>query len=220
MSQIQLSESLSLGNEGPVAMCVGSIPLETEDRLMRAALTCIARVGVRKTTLDEVAREAGCARATLYRYYPGKDAVLAAVVDREARCMASRVCVRAAGCDTFEDAVVELVLTSTHELLSHPALTFVAKVEPEFFLRCLTFEGSTPFFHRTVELFAPALERFLDRESAERVVELLARLVLSYSFSPGDFFDFSREDSVRELVRHFVMPGFRSENSDAQEVSR
>ena len=44
----------------------------TAARLLDATVACIARVGVSKTTLDDVAREAGCSRATLYRYFPGK----------------------------------------------------------------------------------------------------------------------------------------------------
>src|SRR6476660_9592213 len=43
-----------------------------EDRAVGATLACIARHGLAKTTFDDVAREAGCARATLYRYFGGK----------------------------------------------------------------------------------------------------------------------------------------------------
>jgi AcrR family transcriptional regulator len=35
------------------------------DRVLDAALACVARVGVAKTTLDDVAKEAGCARASV-----------------------------------------------------------------------------------------------------------------------------------------------------------
>ena len=49
----------------------------TEQRLLEATLACLARHGIAKTTLDDVAREAGVARATLYRYFPGKQALLA-----------------------------------------------------------------------------------------------------------------------------------------------
>ena len=58
--------------------------------ILDAALACIARVGLAKTTLDDVAREAGCARATVYRCFPGKQQLLGALVDREARRAARR----------------------------------------------------------------------------------------------------------------------------------
>ena len=50
------------------------------------ALRCIARWGVAKTTLDDIAREAGCSRATIYRLFPGgKRAVLLATGEAEVR---------------------------------------------------------------------------------------------------------------------------------------
>ena len=55
-----------------------------EQRVIDAALRCIARWGIGKTTLDDVAREASCSRATIYRLFPGgKDAVFEALVDAE-----------------------------------------------------------------------------------------------------------------------------------------
>src|SRR3954451_22796301 len=58
-------------------------------RILDAALTCIGRVGLAKTTLDDVAREAGCARGTLYRYFPGKPLLVGAIVAREAQRISS-----------------------------------------------------------------------------------------------------------------------------------
>ena len=48
--------------------------------ILDAALTCIGRVGLAKTTLDDVAREARCARATVYRCFANKQQLLAALV--------------------------------------------------------------------------------------------------------------------------------------------
>ena len=41
---------------------------EAADRILDATLALIARWGVAKTALGDVAKEAGCSRATLYRY--------------------------------------------------------------------------------------------------------------------------------------------------------
>src|SRR3954453_19711885 len=55
-----------------------------ERRIADAALRCFARWGVAKTTLDDVAREAGCSRATVYRFFPGgKDALVGTVACAE-----------------------------------------------------------------------------------------------------------------------------------------
>ena len=56
---------------------------EVTAKVVDGALRAIARFGLTKLTVDDVAREAGISRATLYRYFPGRGAVLAAVVQAE-----------------------------------------------------------------------------------------------------------------------------------------
>ncbi|MDQ3757030.1 MAG: TetR/AcrR family transcriptional regulator, partial [Actinomycetota bacterium] len=59
----------------------------SEQRVREAALRCIARWGMAKTTLDDVAREAGISRATVYRLFPGgKDGLMEAVARAEIAC--------------------------------------------------------------------------------------------------------------------------------------
>lgn len=51
-----------------------------EHLVVDAALACIGRWGLAKTTLDDIAREAGISRATVYRRVPGGKAGLVALV--------------------------------------------------------------------------------------------------------------------------------------------
>ncbi|OUW60628.1 MAG: hypothetical protein CBD58_04440 [bacterium TMED198] len=44
-------------------------------RIIAAALTVFDRLGIEKTTIGEIAEEAGFGKATLYYYYPSKDDV-------------------------------------------------------------------------------------------------------------------------------------------------
>jgi AcrR family transcriptional regulator len=50
-------------------------------RVVDAALRVALRLGPRATTMESIAREAGVAKPTLYRYFPDKDAVFAAVAE-------------------------------------------------------------------------------------------------------------------------------------------
>src|SRR5947209_4918462 len=61
---------------------IASTP-EVTAKVVEGALRAVARFGLTKLTVDDVAREAGISRATLYRYFPGRSAVLAAVVRSE-----------------------------------------------------------------------------------------------------------------------------------------
>jgi AraC-like DNA-binding protein len=40
-------------------------------RIIDATLACLARHGTAKTTVDDIARQAGVSRATVYRAFPG-----------------------------------------------------------------------------------------------------------------------------------------------------
>lgn len=53
---------------------------DRDRRLIEAARHVFARYGVAKTTMADIAREAGVARQTLYNAYAGKDEVLRAAV--------------------------------------------------------------------------------------------------------------------------------------------
>lgn len=58
-------------------------PSTTREAILAAAGRRYARFGARKTTMGEVARAAGCSRATLYHHFPGKDALYSGLLERE-----------------------------------------------------------------------------------------------------------------------------------------
>src|SRR5438270_1360022 len=115
---------------------VGSDRVATqEQRVIDAALRCIARWGIGKTTLDDVAREASCSRATIYRLFPGgKDSLLDGVVRLElsrffhglGRCLDES--------DGLEDRLVTGITYAASALAAHDALQFVLAYEPEIIL--------------------------------------------------------------------------------------
>src|SRR5689334_10631185 len=51
----------------------GGEPLETRERILMAAGQLLARHGLSKLTLEDVARATGVTRQALYRYFSGKD---------------------------------------------------------------------------------------------------------------------------------------------------
>jgi AcrR family transcriptional regulator len=55
---------------------------DTRERILEAAALCFARFGIAKTTLGDVAREAGVARVTVYRQFVDKEALFAGTTAR------------------------------------------------------------------------------------------------------------------------------------------
>jgi AcrR family transcriptional regulator len=58
---------------------------ERGDRILDALAALITRWGYGKTTVDDIAREAGVAKGTVYLHWPTKGAMLQALIEREER---------------------------------------------------------------------------------------------------------------------------------------
>lgn len=64
------------------------VPADAADarsRLLDAAERCLSDVGIAKMTVEAVADEAAVSRATVYRYFDGRDSLLLGVLVREGR---------------------------------------------------------------------------------------------------------------------------------------
>jgi AcrR family transcriptional regulator len=183
------------------------------DDVLDAALTCIARVGSQKTTLDDVARAAGCSRATVYRFFPGKQQLVGALVARDAARLGDALIDRAATETELAGAVAIIMYEGARGLREHAALTFVAMHEPEVLLPCLAFERESLLLRAAAQLIAPAFTRFVDHERAQRLAEWTARVTLSHLSCPSEYVDFADVAQVRALVDEFVIPSFNVSRS-------
>jgi AcrR family transcriptional regulator len=179
------------------------------DALAEAALRCIARWGLAKTTLEDVAREAGLCRATVYRALPGggKDALFAALAERELTRLEHGVGVAVDATDGLEDAVVAAVTTVATHLEGHAAFQFLLAHEPGLVLPHLAFHRLDELLARVRATGGPMLGRFLPASDAAELAEWIARVVISYLCSPAAGVQLTDDTSVRRLVRAFVLPG-------------
>lgn len=180
-----------------------------EERLVAAALAGIARGGVAKTTLDDVAREARCSRATVYRAFPGgKDALLAAALRAEISRLIAELEGAIAQATVLEDAVVRGITVTARFVAGHRPLQFLFTHEPGLVLPHLAFGPLDDLLARVRLLGAPLLAPHLPGGAdAGRAVEWMARIVISYTCSPAPGIDLTDDVSVRRLVRAFVLPG-------------
>jgi AcrR family transcriptional regulator len=72
-----VTERMARG-EGPWGTDTPQDEGQARDRLLRAAEVCYVQRGVARTTIVDIAREAGVHRSTVYVYFQSKDEVLAA----------------------------------------------------------------------------------------------------------------------------------------------
>jgi AcrR family transcriptional regulator len=177
-----------------------------QGRILDATLVCLGRYGVAKTTLDDVAREAGCARATVYRYFGGRTQLILAAVDREGRRVVEAVDAAAAEACTLEDALVAMATTAARLLTANAALQFVLAHEPDAVLPALTFEGGDRFLADVATALTPTFARFVPAERAGRIAEWCTRVFLAYVGADDAPVSMTDPQQVHELVHDFVVP--------------
>lgn len=181
-----------------------------ESRILDATKLCCERFGIAKTSIDDIAAEAKVSRATLYRMYPGgKDVLFEALRVRELEEFFTDLRVAVAGANSLEDLLVATVVFATNEMRNDEHLAIMLMSEPGETLAQLTVQG-VPRIIRMASLFlAPMVDTYLDRDKAVRLVDVLARLVISYFLAPSDDIDLGDEASARAFIHLHVLPAFQ-----------
>lgn len=187
-------------------------PGERQDpiaRILDAAHDCIARVGVSKTTLDDVARDAGCSRATLYRHVPGKAEVVARLVEREANRLDAALAAATRGATDLASAVAAVIVEGAEFLLDHAALNAVLAIEPSLIHPVLGLGGADEFTRRAAALVAPHLApHTVTARDAERLADLVVRVTISHLQTPDPHRPITDPQVARKLVETFIITGF------------
>ncbi len=188
----------------------------TRVRLVDGALRCVARQGVAKSTVDDIAREAGLSRATAYRTFPGgKDDILGAVVETEVARLFSALAVAMGEAHDLEDVLVAGMVEAARRLNGHEALGYLLGHEPGLVLPYLTFAQLDRILLTVGHLAAPFFGRWLDPEQSSRAAEWAVRIVLAYTSDRNPTTDLTDPDETRALVRAFVLPGIMALRADA-----
>lgn len=182
-----------------------------EARVLDAAKACTERWGFAKVTIDDIAGEAGVSRATLYRLFPGgKDVLFEALRLRELEEFFARLTVHVAGTSTMEDLLVRTVVAATHELRDDQHLALMLASEPGETLGQLTVDGLPRIIRVATVFLVPLVDPYLPRREAAPLVELLARLVISYFLAPSAYVDLGEEVSARAFITTFFLPAFQA----------
>ncbi len=179
------------------------------ERILDAAESCLARFGLAKTTIEDVAREAQLSRATLYRQFGNRDGLLLAVATRDAERTASAA---ELFLQDFEDVgswIVEGMLFCLREIPKRPVLSqFLAPQEFGVASRLiLTSERMLDIGNEILRpMFEPARREGLLQEDLEldSLMEWVLRILMSYLAVPGP--STRTEEDLRQLFRGMLLP--------------
>ncbi|RFU40854.1 TetR/AcrR family transcriptional regulator [Actinomadura logoneensis] len=116
-----------------------------EQTVLDAARDCVLAVGVRRTTLTDIARRAGVSRMTLYRRWPDVRTIVADLMTREWTAVGTAVRPSTTGAGTggagtggggatAREALMDGLVTGVAALRDHPLMRKILDVDPELLL--------------------------------------------------------------------------------------
>lgn len=104
-----------------------------DDAVLDAARDCVLAVGVRRTTLTDVARRAGVSRMTIYRRWPDARALISDLMTREWSAVVAATAPPTDG-RQLRPALVDGLVAGTRALREHPLFRKIVQVDPEVLL--------------------------------------------------------------------------------------
>lgn len=111
-----------------------SRPPERRDAILDAALESVLDVGLRRTTLADVARRAGVSRMTVYRAYPDLDSIVGELLTRELTALLAEVESELHDLPTARERLVQAATRVVAQMDSHPLYRRILDLDPELLL--------------------------------------------------------------------------------------
>jgi AcrR family transcriptional regulator len=181
---------------------------DVAESIVDAALEEFLAYGLRRTNVDVVARRAGVSRATLYRRFRDKDALVQAVLVRECRRFFGNVADAVASVSTVEERLVEGFVVGVRYARADRLLNRLLASDSEALLPYLTTNGA---------LVVAAARDFLVRQGGAAaspirdrtpagVAELFVRLAISFTLMPESAIPLGTDAEVRAFARAYLAP--------------
>ncbi|MFI7404253.1 TetR/AcrR family transcriptional regulator [Streptomyces sp. NPDC049541] len=104
------------------------------DAVLDAVRDCVLAVGVRRTTLTDVARRAGVSRMTLYRRWPDVRSLVGDLMTREWVDVATRAIPEQRAEADARSLLVEGLVAGVESFRAHPLFRKIVDVDPELLL--------------------------------------------------------------------------------------
>ncbi|WP_067722760.1 TetR/AcrR family transcriptional regulator [Nocardia yamanashiensis] len=184
---------------------------DIESRILDAALIQFQKVGVKKSTIEDVAKQAGVDRVTVYRRVGSRDDLVQAVVRREVE----RLLAELAGLPAQHDDITELI-TRVFTIVvtrwrAHPLVERLLSVEPERVIMKLTADDNGVFalsVAATAQILADAARRGLFTAPDDLAIrsEIACRVVHSMILVPRGAIEVHTDAELADYAGKYLVP--------------
>ncbi len=168
---------------------------DARDAIIRAGARLLARHGYRKVTMEDIAREAGISRPTLYQYFPNKEEIALSCIDSVYTLVDFRMAHIAAGTQPAAKKIVQMLearvlvlFDAVHEYREGLLDIFASIREPFYARRAAAVQREADLLAEVIEE-GVASSMFRDSISPEAVAQALLVAtagLLPLSLSPAE----------------------------------
>jgi AcrR family transcriptional regulator len=168
------------------------------DRILDAAEELYTQRDQASIGMNEIARAAGCSRATLYRYFESREALRTAYVHRETRRLSRAIKEQIDGIDDPRERLIASITATLRMVRDSPALaSWFAITRPPI-------AGELAEKSEVITALAAAFIKSLgpeDPDIVERRARWMVRVLTSLLMYPGH-----DEADERAMIEEFVVP--------------
>lgn len=187
-------------------MSVSTKAHEKDQKILDAATKFFLIHGFSGTTTDMIQKEAGVSKATMYGCYKNKEAMFAAVIERQCTNMQKQIILVETKADNLRSALTEIGKTYLCFILSHSGLAFFRVCIAE----AVRFpELSEKFFEVGPQKLANIIAGYLEKSQKNNEIELNS----SADIAANIFLALLRSDAHLKCLTHPNYAIFDSEIS-------
>jgi len=184
---------------------------EARQQILAAAENVIARYGVSKTTMDDIGKQAGVSRPTVYRYFGDRDNLLGALIARRTRMLFDQARDYIFGFESFADQLVEGLLYLVDHGRRDPIVRIL--VGPEYLgVTSPIVNGSGLAAELMAEMWEPVFRRATQRGEIRSDLDVMAvgdwLAVVQFILVGRRDVTGTDDSSTRVLLKMFVLPAF------------
>lgn len=179
---------------------------ETRSRIIDATLATAQATGLRKVSMDEVAKRARVGRATLYKYFTNRDALVHAAVRIELDRFFAKVQRVTDEYPDPRDRVVHGFAYGYRELRSHGVVQAVLRLNPELLLPYIAHADSPALDLGREFVIAASGPDYLRADVLPQFAEHVARAFHTLILIPTNVFGLDGPDGPEDYARDYLLP--------------
>lgn len=182
---------------------------DARERLLNAAEVCFEKFGLRRTTIDDVAREAKVSRSTVYRYFDGRGDLIVGAYMRESEVVNGKLRALLDRPGPFADRLLKATQRTIDSVRSGKYLPLMLSPEGALLVsKAVT--ASTAFYESTRQTMGPYLEEAQKAGEVRKDLDLddfnewMLRIVFSFAMIDSP----SGQDAkhIKRLLTTFLLP--------------